>query len=106
MSGAAKLATITVTTTVAAAGSYSVTGTVGQLIPDSKPSNNTAVVTASTPAPPSPAPPSRTPVKPIIGQPSAAGMPVAGKRFSVSFGVARSDTRQPAAGAKVVVTAT
>jgi hypothetical protein len=107
MSGDANTATITVTTTVAAAGTYSITGTVGQLIPDSKPSNNTVLVTASTPLPPSaPTPSTKPAVKPIIGPPSAAGRPVAGKRFVVSFPVMRSDNRQPAAGATVVITPT
>lgn len=73
--------TITVTTTVAAAGTYTVNGIVGQLIPDSKPDNNAVTITASTPPPPVIA------VKTVVAPPTLAAPPAAGKRFVISFGV-------------------
>jgi hypothetical protein len=94
MSGDAATATITLTTTVAKAGEYAVAATVGQLIPDSKPANNSLVVKASAPPPPAPPPvPPAKPVRPVIAAAVATpARPAAGKRLIVTFAVTRSDT--------------
>ena len=83
MSGDAPKATITVTTTVATAGDYTATGTVGELIPDTTTANNTVVVKASTPPPPAPPPPSQPPpVRPAV--PHITGAAVTGHTLHVT----------------------
>jgi hypothetical protein len=83
MSGDAPKATIAVTTTVATAGDYTATGTVGELIPDTTTANNTVVVKASSPPPPAPPPPSQPPpVRPTA--PHITGAAVTGHTLHVT----------------------
>lgn len=74
------------------------TATVGYAQADSDPSNNTLTLKANTPAPVVPAPP-KPPVvvvKPVFGKPLAQPpLPLAGKRFTFTLPVKRSDTGAP-----------
>jgi hypothetical protein len=84
MSGDATSATVTLTTTVATTGDASVTGSVGELIPDPSAANNTVSVTAAAPPPP-PAPPPAPVVVPVVGRFTLAPVvPTAGKRVTIS----------------------
>jgi uncharacterized repeat protein (TIGR01451 family) len=102
MSGDAATATITLTTTVATSGDYSVSASVDQLIPDSNPANNTVTVKASAPVVPVPPPPVQ-PVKPVIAIPVLVPpKPVAGKPLAVTFVVTRSDTGKPLMSGRMI----
>ena len=53
-----------------------------------------------------PAPPPPAVVKPVIGKPVTTSAPIAGKRFTVSFPVTRSDSGAPMTGAAIACTTT
>jgi hypothetical protein len=107
MSGDAASATITVTTTAAASGDYTMTATVGQLIPETNTANNTLVVKATQPAAPTPPPPPPPAVRPVIGSPvPAPHTPAAGKRFTVTFPISRSSDGRPLTGGTAVFAVT
>jgi probable HAF family extracellular repeat protein len=103
MSGDALTATVTVVTTVVADGDYSVKATVGQLIPDSKPEDNTVTVKASVPPAPPPPPLPAAPVRPVIAAAKLTpARAVGGKRLVVTFAVTRSDNGRPLTRGKLI----
>ena len=106
LSGDAPYGNLTLASNVTAAGELALTATVGYAHPDPTPADNTLVLKANTPATVTPPPVVKPPVvKPLFGKPSAQPLaPVAGKRFTFTLPVNRSDTFKPLNTATIVVT--
>jgi hypothetical protein len=94
---------LTLVTTVTAAGELVLTATVGYAAADPSPADNTLVLTANTPTVPAPAPPAVVKPKPVFGKALAQpARPLAGKRFTFTLAVKRSDTGVPLKTGKMV----
>ncbi len=106
LSSDAPYANVTLVTNVTAAGELILTATVGYSRADSNPADNTLVLKANTPValvPPAVVKP--VVVKPVLGKALALPpVPVAGKRFTFTVPVRRSDTGKPLDTATIVGT--
>jgi virginiamycin B lyase len=104
LSSDAPYANIVVVTNVTQAGELVLTATVGYAQADSDPSNNTLTLKANIPAvAPAPPKPPAVVVKPVLGKALAQpAQPLAGKRFTFTLPVNRSDTNAPLTTARMV----
>ena len=110
LSGDAPYGNIVVVTNVTAAGELVLGAAIGYSQADSVPANNSLTLKANTPVvvTPPPAPP-KPPVvvKPVLGKVLVLPLlPVAGKKFTFTLAVNRSDTRAPLSAGGLLVEST
>ena len=104
LSGDVPVGNITIVSNVTQAGELVLSATVTHSGTDPNPADNTVTIKANTPVVTPPTPPVLTPpvVKPLLGKPQTQPrLAVAGKRFTFTLAVKRSDTGAPLTGARM-----
>ncbi len=106
LSSDAPYGNIVIVTNVTAAGELVLGATIGYSQADSVSANNALTLTANAPVvvtPPPSSPKLPAVVRPVLGKPLAQpARPLAGKRFTLTLPVKRSDTQTPLTGGRMV----